>query len=368
MNANASDRFVLRNLGFPARLTLAAFLISVGIGYLAALVQLHLQHASPGNLFPTSEDARMIFHGPTDKPVSPLERVLIADESLPFGAAQMSSAFTSKSASWNKAIKDKTKELAGPERRGDFSEDALAKAEAALRLERQGERQALINWIRAGASRADYDQNKFCLADDWGAQPITAKYTIKEEGKNGPPAVVIKSLVEDRCVRCHSPEGSSEKAKAIPLDTYEGLMKFAKTKETGGMSLGKLAQTTHVHLLGFSMLYGLTGLLFALTSYPLWLRVILSPWVLVFQLADIGCWWLARHDPIYADAIRYTGMAVGAGLFCQIMFTLFDLFGKAGKTLLILAAIAATCGLAVVKDRFVDPYLAQEKTQAVGQE
>ena len=95
MNTIPSARFVLRDLPLTARLTIATFLICVGLGYLSALVQLHFQHASPGNLFPTSEDARLIFHGPTDKPMSTIERLVAADEELNFNATgEMSRAFT----------------------------------------------------------------------------------------------------------------------------------------------------------------------------------------------------------------------------------------------------------------------------------
>ena len=42
------------------------------------------------------------------------------------------------------------------------------------------------------------------------------------------------------------------------------------------------------------MLYGLTGLVVSLTSYPGGLRGVLAPLPLVVQFAVIGCWWLAR--------------------------------------------------------------------------
>jgi hypothetical protein len=54
------------------------------------------------------------------------------------------------------------------------------------------------------------------------------------------------------------------------------------------VSLKKLAQTTHVHLLGFGLLYGLTGLILTFTSYPGWLRGLLGPLPLVAQVGDIG--------------------------------------------------------------------------------
>ena len=43
-----TPRPTLRALPLPSRLVVAAFLASAGVGYLAALAQLHFQAASPG--------------------------------------------------------------------------------------------------------------------------------------------------------------------------------------------------------------------------------------------------------------------------------------------------------------------------------
>ncbi|MFL5241891.1 MAG: hypothetical protein ACJ8FY_07265 [Gemmataceae bacterium] len=371
MTTTPPSHFVLRQLPLSARLTIATFLICVGVGYLSALVQLHFQHASPGNLLPTAEDAKNIFHGPSEKPMSTIERLVSAGEEKPFSATgEMSRAFTVKSKDWKKAIIEKAKELSDGNRRTSFIKDQLDKAEEELRKERQGERQAILGWLRTGASKSDYEKDNFCLADEDDQNPITKEFLVVGDDGNPakPRAVRIKSIVDARCVRCHSKEGDDAKAAEIPLDTYENIAKYAKVKEVGGMSLTKLAQTTHVHLLGFSMLYGLTGLLITLTSYPGWLRGILGPWVLVAQFIDIGCWWLARMDPVYADVIRFTGGAVAAGLFAQIILTLFHLFGKTGKTVLLILALSATCGLAVVKEKYLGPYLAGEKAKSAAAE
>ena len=50
-----TSRPVLRDLPLAARLVIATFLLSVGIGYFSALVQLHFQHAKPGSLLPDAE-------------------------------------------------------------------------------------------------------------------------------------------------------------------------------------------------------------------------------------------------------------------------------------------------------------------------
>jgi hypothetical protein len=94
------------------------------------------------------------------------------------------------------------------------------------------------------------------------------------------------------------------------------------------MSLAKLAQTTHVHLLGLAVLYGLTGLIFSFTSYSNRARVLFGPLPLVAQLGDIGCWWLARLDPVFAQAILITGGLVALGLAIHILGSLWDLFRR----------------------------------------
>ena len=130
------------------------------------------------------------------------------------------------------------------------------------------------------------------------------------------------------------------------------------------MPLRKLAQSTHVHLLGFSMLYGLTGVIFACSSWPGIFRFLIAPLPLVAQLLDISFWWLARlQDPWgseFARGIRYTGMVVAGGLGLQIILSLFSLFGWFGRFVLVLLMAAALVGAYYVNDQYIGPYLAQQ--------
>jgi hypothetical protein len=114
-------------------------------------------------------------------------------------------------------------------------------------------------------------------------------------------------------------------------------------------------------LLGFSMLFGLTGLIFSMTSYPGWLRVVLAPSTLLAQLVDISCWWLSRADPVYTHVLLLTGGLVAGSLFLQIAGSLFNLFGKAGKTVLLLLILSTATGGVLLKERVILPYLQNEK-------
>jgi hypothetical protein len=86
-----------------------------------------------------------------------------------------------------------------------------------------------------------------------------------------------------------------------------------------------LALTTHVHLLGFSVLFAMTGFIFSLTDYPALVRILVAPTTLALQVAEIACWWLAKVDVFYAKAIFYLGPAVGTFLLIQIFGALLDL-------------------------------------------
>lgn len=79
----------------PLRLIAAAFLCSVGVGYISALVNLHFQEASPGNPLPGPEDVIRVYHG--SEKSSQLLRLLKAPDSLPFnGSGSMAAAFNKK--------------------------------------------------------------------------------------------------------------------------------------------------------------------------------------------------------------------------------------------------------------------------------
>ena len=313
-------RLVLRDLPLPIRLTLSVFLLTVGAGYFSALVQLHFQHASRGNPLPTPDDVVVRFtgiehfwsgnaNGEADKdkapPMCQLERLIMGpEEGLPFnGSGSMAAAFFKKDSDFKKKIKKNPQD------------------EPKLRTEREGERLALQAWINAPADerKKGYEDNAFVLPESLVKRPLTEKY---HAGKT----VKVQSILEDRCSKCHNGEEGEGKAD---LSTFEALEKYLQipkpvlgadgkmvVKSARQMSVERLAESTHVHALSFAVLFVLTGLVFALSSYPAWMRCVLAPLVLTAQVVDLSCWWLARLDgigPYFALAIMGTGSR-GRGL------------------------------------------------------
>jgi hypothetical protein len=343
------ETLCLRNLPLPTRLTLAAFLIAVGVGYFAGLIQLHFAHAKGGKILPDAQDAREIYYGSEGKPMSHLERLIANDQGGFNGTGTMKPAFFEKS---EKKWAERLAEMPAADK------DQLLK-------EREGERQALLAWIRARPAEKAFDNDdlEFPLPADFRL-PLPEDY---KAGKDQKLAVKAKKLFTDRCVRCHAPGGADNAAGKFPLDTYEQFVKYNKVQESNAMTLDSLALTTHVHLLGFGMLFGLTGVIFSLTSYPCWVRCLIAPLALVAQTVDIGCWWLGRLDPHFTQVIVVTGSIVAVSLLLQIVLSLFNLFGKAGKAVvlgLMLAAGAVGYQAAVT---YVLPFLEAKQKAAAAQ-
>jgi hypothetical protein len=319
--ANASDpqKFLLRNLPLPVRLTLAMFLIAAGVGYLTGLIQLHFAHASPGHLLPTPADAAKVYHGQTGPKMTQLERLLETPASAPFnGTGSMRPAFLEKSDDWQEALKQKP--------------------ETQVRQEREGERLALLEWVRAGAPKKPFDDDSFPLPPAIAAHPVTPDFLkVDEKGE----------------------------AQKFPLEKYEQIIKYQKEPSSGAMSLERLASITHTHMMAFAVLFGCTGLLFAFTSYPAWLRGVFGPWTLFFQVLEIVFWWLSRIDPLYAEiGVAGCGALVGLGLAVQVIGGLFDLFKPRGKLILALLILLAAGAAAFAWQKAIGPYLQQKALPA----
>jgi len=297
----------LSYLPWPVRLTLAMFLCAAGVGYLTGLIQLHFAHASPGNLLPSGKDVIKVFHGESGQKMTQLERLLEAPDNLPFnGTGSMRKALFEKSDDWKDAIKQKP--------------------EASVRTEREGERLAFLSWLRAGATKESYDNDKFPLPETLGQQVITKDFLqVDDQGKEVKPrTLLIKSFITTRCAGCHGQGGEAAK---FPMESFDAIIKYNKEPSSGAISIERLASITHTHMMAFAVLFGCTGLLFSFTRYPAYIRAIFGPWVLFFQVVDIGLWWGGRLHPLLAEMIPISGGLVGLGLAIHLLGGLYDVLG-----------------------------------------
>ncbi len=348
-----TPRVTLRDLTLPARLVLSAFLIAVGLGYLSAMVQLHMKHSDrDGEALPTANNLVARFSGlekpdPSKAPCSKIDALISGDAAASdVSKENMAPAFFAKSKGWEAAQAR--------------SRDATA----TLMAEREGERQAMLAWVRSEAAlkKAAYEADRFLLPDSLKDKPLTAAFA---DGG----AVKIRTLVNERCVKCHTDQGEvsiGSYADLEPLVTppSQELIDGKWVRSSKQITVEALTQSTHAHMLSFAVLFTLTGLTFAFTSYAGVLRGTLGPLVLVAQVADIACWWLARvpgYGPVFAHAIIGTGSVVGIGLSLQIVLSLFNMYGPKGKAVVFLVLLGGGAAAGYVGLKVIQPALDEER-------
>ncbi|MGP0084253.1 MAG: hypothetical protein ACLP0B_11570 [Steroidobacteraceae bacterium] len=152
------------------------------------------------------------------------------------------------------------------------------------------DRTTVVQWIQNGAKAKDYPQ----------VAPIFAK----------------------DCIGCHMAS-----AKSIPpLTSYYDVVRV--TGADTGTSFTVLAEVSHIHLFGISIIFLLTGAIFAFSTTPVWFRVCLVVIPYLSILMDIGSWWLTKYvDPaFFAYVVVIGGACMGLALAGQIFISLWEMW------------------------------------------
>jgi hypothetical protein len=154
------------------------------------------------------------------------------------------------------------------------------------------EKQAIDRWIAGGSTTEGFEQVK----------PIFAK----------------------NCAQCHS---AASGLPIPPLTTVEEVRKIAVADT--GTSLGTLARVSHVHLFGISIIFLLTGSIFALSELSAALRalIVAIPYLAIW--ADIGSWWVTKYEPFFAVVVIIGGGLMGLALAAQIAISLWEMWFRA---------------------------------------
>jgi hypothetical protein len=228
--------------------------------------------------------------------VSRFERMLESTEGSIDNGGTMRSAFTTSSTGWDAAAANLT--------------DA---AKAALLAEREGERLALLDWVRAGGSRAAYEADDYRLSSDAAAFSITAAYRIDRPqagGEQTPPRVRIRTLLADRCVTCHSDDGRHEIARFIPLDKYAEIEPRLIPEPADGRRRWLVAAMTALIIWGMSS----ASSFYAFSGQPLLVRMSFMMGSVVGLGLVAACWLGGQPGGWYGAAIVGLGL-LGAPLF-----------------------------------------------------
>lgn len=305
-------RIKLRNFDLSQKLVVWAVLLTVGGGYLAALA----------NLFASSA------------PADGKQSLELSEFPSIYKTQGIKGLYTEISNSLG--MDDVVKRYHGSGPGITKMETAMKGVMAPILKDEAGEEEAvrltgeLIEWAKLpGALRkAAYEEGVPMSEEDGSLQFDKLRQFFTEDGQRKESdeeieLVAVSATFADNCVYCHSAGATDARARKIPLETYDQVSAFCN--EDHGMPVNQLAMTTHVHLLGFSVLFAATGFLFSMTDWPSFFRVIFAPWTLLFQIVEIACWWLAKTDVFYAQAIFWLGGIVGLGLGIQLLGTALDL-------------------------------------------
>jgi hypothetical protein len=301
--------FELPSLPQRARWLLAGLIAAASIGFCTLLLLAYIQVTPPNSIQPDFRALEGLFFG-REQPVSLLEQLLEATEGPLNRAGTMRPAFTDKSLDWESLIQDLT-----------------AEERAALLAEREGERLALVAWVRSGLNQPAYQADDFLLDGTLAAQPITAKYLITDRPSPGPDApkhVRIRSILADRCVTCHSENGRNEQARWLPLDTYADI-EFKTRPESLPVPSASWLIASLVALLPLAML---TAPLFYLSSTPLWTRRLLTILPFAALAVTAGCWLLGQPKSYSIHLLLAAAALAAISVLLQIIATLADLFAN----------------------------------------
>jgi hypothetical protein len=229
----------LRSLPTTLRVLFSCFLITIGIGYLTALSYLFLVDVEPHR-----KEGQRVVEGISEK-------------------YHGSTSGTRLEAALKGTMADK-----------------LTPAE----------RDQVLQWVHAGASRDGYAK--------------------------------IAPILTQKCATCHNAQSG---LPISPLTSFEEVQKV--TQIDTGLSLLQLTRVSHVHLFGISIIFLLTGAIFSLSETPTWFRVVvlIAPYLAIIM--DIGSWWVTKYySPVFAYVVLLGGAFMGLSLACQILLSLWEMW------------------------------------------
>lgn len=278
----------LARLPLPAKVLVTLWLLIIGPGYLFGTANIWLkQQSADGEPGLTIDDLRAHFHGMT-RTFQPADKVTVNSVML--------------------------REVRPA---GDMREHLEQGGAAAVR--------ALIKWLEDGARETEFTQGGL-------AEP------------NGPsPRDVIKA----HCIECHNAGGGDKDdvpyAPTADSDPEFDLVALAAkpeiTREVQGLqtveikpiSIPRLVQVTHVHVLSIPVLTFIVGALFLMTGLPQFIKLMLGPLPMLAIMLDIGSWWAARWVEPFIYVIGAAGALFGATYALQILCILASTwFGRRG--------------------------------------
>ncbi len=280
---NPRSQLRLCDFSVPAKLTVTAFLLLVGSGYLVAVYKIYLWHnAADGVPGLTVDDLRAVYHGLEKQQVTSQTKVT------------------------------PSKMLREVSEGGKMRKHLVEGGDAATR--------ALIGWLEEGAKADTFTKADLILPGDPSARQVIA----------------------NQCVECHHSGGDAGEVPyardAGSEPRFELVAKVATPREMVDQASGtvriepmssrELVHVTHAHVLAIPLFTLIVAGLFLMTGLRPAIKM-LAPLPMLACCVDFACWWLARPFEPAVYGILASGAVFGAVLGLQILCILASMwFGR----------------------------------------
>jgi hypothetical protein len=131
----------------------------------------------------------------------------------------------------------------------------------------------------------------------------------------------IKPILEQRCLACHSGENPH-----IPvLKGFDNVRTLVKIDE--GMTISTLVRVSHIHLLGITFIFLITGQIFGHAYVrPLLLKYVVMGAPFVALIFDVASWYLTKVHPAFAWVVVSSGFVVGAAFAFQWIVSMYQMW------------------------------------------
>ena len=159
----------------------------------------------------------------------------------------------------------------------------------------------------------------FIAADPVGRQTILdwVKVDGPREGYGR-----VAAILQKRCAMCHKEGGQ---ASFAPFDKYERVKSIFLQR--GGVSLGHLLMSSHVHTMALPCIFALTGLAVLFSSFDERLKALIVAAPFAAIVLDISSWWATRFvSPFFAVTIVLGGAAYAFLYLVQFVIVMYELW------------------------------------------
>ena len=305
--ASFSWNSATRECSVAIRRLTAASLTTIAVAYVALLFVTYLKLTPSRSLLPDADGVgRLLFGGPP--PVSRMQRLIESTEGPMSRGGTMRPAFTDQSLDWEA-----------------LTQSLSAEQKAAILANREGERLAILDWLRSGAPREAYESDRY-LSAAADVQQITGDYILNAASdKAAPPlstVVRLRTLLRDRCVTCHGENGRHDIARFIELDTYDRLLPHLQAEPEDTTGRGWLLTS----LLALFPLTAICTTLVWRTKQPRAARAVLIGFTLASLGVVIGCWLVGYCGGHFVVVLLAAASVAALGVIVQVIAVVGDLF------------------------------------------